>query len=71
MKCSKSSLGRSFASTPKPCILINTLGYWDGLLEFLDSNGERRLLKPENRALLQVAPDASEAVRRAVAQFIP
>jgi len=55
----------------KPCILINTLGYWDGLLEFLDSTVERRL--PEARKSRSAAggPDASEAVRRAVAQFIP
>ena len=50
----------------KPCILINTLGYWDGLLEFLDSTVSEGFLRPENRALLQVAPDA----RQAVAMFI-
>lgn len=55
----------------KPCILINTLKYWDGLLAFLDSTVVEGFLKPENRALLQVAPSAIEAVRRAVAQFVP
>ncbi len=55
----------------KPCILINTLGYWDGLLQFLDSTVSEGFLKPENRALLQVAPDAPEAVHRAVGQFVP
>jgi uncharacterized protein (TIGR00730 family) len=53
----------------KPCILINTLGYWDGLLQFLDSTVSEGFLKPENRALLRVARDAAEAVRCAVAQF--
>jgi uncharacterized protein (TIGR00730 family) len=53
----------------KPCILINTLGYWDGLLRFLDSTVDAGFLKPENRALLQVAPNAADAVSRAVAQF--
>ncbi len=53
----------------KPCILINTLGYWDGLLRFLDSTVTSGFLKPENRALLQVAPDAADAVRRVVAQI--
>ena len=53
----------------KPCILINTLGYWDGLLAFLDSTVGEGFLKPENRALLQMASNAAEAVRRAVAQF--
>jgi predicted Rossmann-fold nucleotide-binding protein len=53
----------------KPCILINTLGYWDGLLRFLDSTVSEGFLKLENRALLQVAPNASEAVHHAVAHF--
>ena len=46
----------------KPCILINTLGYWDGLLEFLDTTVSEGFLRPENRALLRVAADAREAV---------
>lgn len=50
----------------KPCILINTLGYWDGLLAFLDSTVDEGFLKPENRALLLVAPDAREAVALAI-----
>src|ERR1700744_2446638 len=45
----------------KPCILINTLGYWNGLLEFLDSTVAAGFLKPENRALLIVAGSAREA----------
>jgi uncharacterized protein (TIGR00730 family) len=50
----------------KPCILINTLGYWDGLLKFLDSTVAAGFLKPENRALLLVAESAQEAVERVV-----
>jgi uncharacterized protein (TIGR00730 family) len=46
----------------KPCILINTLGYWNGLLAFLDSTVEAGFLKPENRALLLVAGNAAEAI---------
>ena len=46
----------------KPCILINTLGYWDPLLAFLDSTVAAGFLKPENRALLLVAGTAAEAV---------
>jgi uncharacterized protein (TIGR00730 family) len=49
----------------KPCILINTAGYWDGLLEFLDSTVAAGFLKPENRALLLVARNAAEALRLA------
>ena len=51
----------------KPCLLINTLGYWDSLLVFLDSAVQAGFLKAENRALLQVAPDAEQAVRMALA----
>ena len=50
----------------KPCILINTAGYWNGLLAFLDSTVAAGFLKPENRALLLVARDAAEALRLAV-----
>ena len=46
----------------KPCILINTMGYWNGLLDFLDAAVEAGFLKVENRALLQVARNAEEAV---------
>ena len=46
----------------KPCVLINTEGYWDGLLSFLDSTVAAGFLKPENRKLLRVAECALEAV---------
>lgn len=47
----------------KPCVLINTFGYWDGLLAFLDYTVAAGFLKAENRALLHVASSAAEAVR--------
>jgi uncharacterized protein (TIGR00730 family) len=50
----------------KPCILINTAGYWNGLLRFLDTAVEAGFLKAENRALLRVAAGAIEAVRMVV-----
>ena len=46
----------------KPCILINTNGYWDGLLAFLDTAVEAGFLKAQNRALMTVATNAAEAV---------
>jgi uncharacterized protein (TIGR00730 family) len=49
----------------KPCILINTADYWDGLLEFLDASVAAGFLKAENRDLMQVAADAAAAVRMA------
>jgi uncharacterized protein (TIGR00730 family) len=50
----------------KPCILINTAGYWDKLLAFLDSTVAAGFLKQKNRELLRVATNASEAVAMAV-----
>ncbi len=51
----------------KPCILINTLGYWNPLLDFLDTTVTAGFLKAENRALLLVARYAAEAIEMAVA----
>jgi uncharacterized protein (TIGR00730 family) len=50
----------------KPCILINTAGYWDGLLAFLDTTVVAGFVKAKNRGLVQVAANAKEAVRMAV-----
>jgi uncharacterized protein (TIGR00730 family) len=50
----------------KPCILINTAGYWDGLLAFLDTAVAAGFLQAKNRALLRVAASAAEAVEMAV-----
>jgi predicted Rossmann-fold nucleotide-binding protein len=46
----------------KPVVLIDTNGYWDGLLAFLDGAVEAGFLKPANRALLKVVRDANEAI---------
>jgi len=51
----------------KLCILINTAGYWDGLLAFLDTAVEAGFLKVGNRNLLRVAGNAVDAVSMAVA----
>lgn len=50
----------------KPCILINTAGYWNGLLEFFDTAVEAGFVKAKNRGLVQVAANAQEAVQMAV-----
>lgn len=47
----------------KPCVLINTAGYWDGLLAFLDTAVNAGFLKADNRHLLEMANDADAAVR--------
>ena len=46
----------------KPCVLINTLGYWDGLLRFLDTAVTEGFLKPQYRGLMRVVGSAEEAV---------
>jgi uncharacterized protein (TIGR00730 family) len=53
----------------KPCILLNTKSYWNGLLEFLDTSVRAGFIKPENRNLLIVAKDAQEAVQLALNSF--
>jgi uncharacterized protein (TIGR00730 family) len=50
----------------KPCVLINTADYWNGLLGFLDTAVAAGFLKPANRELLQVADNAVAAVALAV-----
>lgn len=54
----------------KPCILVNTRGYWDGLLRFLDAGVRAGFISPENRGLLRVVSDAAEALR-AVSEGFP
>jgi len=49
----------------KPCILVNTIGYWNGLLAFLDSAVEAGFVRPNDRALLRVAADSKEALAMA------
>jgi uncharacterized protein (TIGR00730 family) len=47
----------------KPCIVLNTSGYFDGLLSFLDHGVTQGFIKPENRKLIQVAADAESAIK--------
>ena len=47
----------------KPCVLINTDGYYDFLLRFLDHAVREEFVKPANRRLVQVARDSAEALR--------
>ncbi len=49
----------------KPTILVNTLGYWDGLLAFLDSTVAAGFVRAQDRARLQVAANAGEALHLA------
>ncbi len=53
----------------KPCILINTAGYWNGLLAFLDTTVAAGFLKPANLKLLLVASTPAEAVDLALGWY--
>jgi uncharacterized protein (TIGR00730 family) len=53
----------------KPCILINTLNYWDGLLAFLDAAVREGFLKPQYRTLMLAAGNAEEAVQLALTEM--
>ena len=46
----------------KPCILINTNGYYDSFLAFLDHAASQGFLKAENRKLIQVKDSAASAL---------
>jgi uncharacterized protein (TIGR00730 family) len=46
----------------KPCVLINTDGYFDLLLRFLDHAVREEFVRPANLQLVQVARDSAEAL---------
>ncbi len=47
----------------KPVGLLNTAGYFDPLIAFLDQAVDRRFLRPQDRSLLQVETEAEPLVR--------
>jgi uncharacterized protein (TIGR00730 family) len=47
----------------KPCVLINTDGYYDFLLRFLDHAVREEFVRPANLGLVHVARDSAEALR--------
>ena len=49
----------------KPCVLINTANYWDGLLAFLDTAVANGFIEARNRELLRVAANAADALAMA------
>ena len=46
----------------KPCVVVNVGGYYGPMLTFLDNAVEQGFIKQENRALVQVAQNVSEAL---------
>ena len=58
----------------KPCVLINTAGYYDGLLSFLDHAVAENFLRSHNRALILPAEDASHAlalIQKSLSRAVP
>jgi predicted Rossmann-fold nucleotide-binding protein len=51
----------------KPCALLNLDGYYDPLLEFLDSAVAEGFLQPRYRAALMVAAEIETALDRLAA----
>jgi uncharacterized protein (TIGR00730 family) len=49
----------------KPCILINTANYWDGLLAFIDTAVANGFIEARNQKLLRVAANAADALAMA------
>ena len=47
----------------QPCVLINTDGYYDFLLRFLDHAVREEFVRPASLRLVQVARDSAEALR--------
>jgi uncharacterized protein (TIGR00730 family) len=47
----------------KPVLLLNTNGFYDGLLAFLDCCVEEGMMKPKNREIVLVADTVKEALR--------
>jgi hypothetical protein len=48
----------------KPCVLVNTKGYFNQLLSFLEFTVDQGFLKPENHAYIHVVSDAREALQQ-------
>jgi hypothetical protein len=48
----------------KPCLMVNTGGYYDHLLSFLEVAIEDGFLKGENRAYIHVVGNAAEALQQ-------
>src|SRR5271154_1510951 len=47
----------------KPCVLVNTAGYYDHLLSFLQVAIDQGFLKPHNHALIHIVASPAEALQ--------
>ena len=53
----------------KPCLLVNTEGYYDHLLRFLRVAIDEGFLKPQNHAYIQIVSDAQDAMQKVQAYW--
>ena len=54
----------------KPCGLLNVLGFFDGLLSFIDHGIEEGFVRRENRSMMLVSPSA-DALVDALEEYVP
>jgi hypothetical protein len=47
----------------KPCVLINTLGYWNSMIAWVQQAVDAGFVRAANQSLIQVAKDSEEALR--------
>lgn len=55
----------------KPCGLLNTLGYFDGLVGFLDHAVTEGFLRQQHRILLQLHEQPEALLKQLCASFVP
>lgn len=55
----------------KPIGILNVLGYYDGLLQFVDHAINERFMKPAHRDLFVVATDVDELLGKLATHHIP
>jgi uncharacterized protein (TIGR00730 family) len=55
----------------KPCGFLNVENYWDRFLQFLDHAMNDGFLRPENRALIQVASAPEELLQKLISWEAP
>jgi hypothetical protein len=47
----------------KPCVLINTLGYWNPMIAWVEQAVKAGFVRAANQSLIQVAEDSAAALR--------
>lgn len=48
----------------KPCGLLNTLGYYDLLINFINHSVEQKFIRPENRTMIMIDDEAERLLEK-------